>query len=474
MIFLMGSCKGLSLFMATINLHFCGTDCWPTEGMGLGVGGEPRIFAEESGYIPVKLYELSKNDNISFVMPGPGAPWADMYSQLWFPTSLGLTPGALDTVAGNSMGDIAGHAVACCLGIPSSGRMKDKPTKSDMAQRIIQGDQAIKDLKEWLGAELTSVSPGQCWWSATNIKSLSKRLESNKVIDPVEVVNIIGHSRGGVAAIMASHDIHDLFPKAKINIFAIDPVPGTGNLTYKQVNLSMGVTNYVGIYALDERSGGFNGIVPNYHNDKGGVTDPLRLGGEDNNKLPFDKMLGGGYYRCIYSPGRHATVAGMKTSDGTAGEKIELKMNYSEFVAVLVFRLAKSYFTSWGTKFPAPAYTPGSNMASSRSMLINLKDDHAKEYFKEMRKTTYNTGSGGGILYFAERGVTSSEGRDGSAWEYLEEVIGIANRGSGLRKGYRTLRYAKKMVVTNYYNPKARWEPLVEVESTDFNSIPPS
>ena len=33
---------------------------------------------------------------------------------------------------------------------------------------------------------------------------------------------------------------------------------------------------------------------------------------------------------------------------------------------------------------------------------------------------------------------------------------------------------AKKMVVTNYYNPKARWEPLVEVESTDFNSIPPS
>jgi hypothetical protein len=442
-----------------------------------GIGAPPRIFAEESGYIPVKLYELSKNDNISFVMPGPGAPWAEMHAELWFPTSLSLTPGALDTVAGNSMGDIAGHAVACCLGIPSSGRMKDKPTKSDMAQRINPFDQAITDLKDWLGAELTSVSPGQCWWSATNIKSLSKRLESNKVRDPVEVVNIIGHSRGGVAAIMASHDIHDLFPKAKINIFAIDPVPGTGNLTYKQVTLSKGVTNYVGIYALDERSGGFNGIVPNYHNDKGVLTKPLELGGAvQNNKRPFDDMLGGGYYRCIYSPGRHGTVAGMKTSDGTAEGKIELVMNYSEYVAVLVFRLAKSYFTSWGTKFPAPAYKPRGDM-SSGTMQLYLQGDHAKEYFKKMRKTTYNTGSGGGILYFEERGVTSSEGRDGRDWEYLEEVIGIANRG-GIGRGYRNSRYDKAGIVFNHQNPlfieHARWEPLVKVESSHFKSIPPS
>jgi hypothetical protein len=114
---------------------------------------------------------------------------------------------------------------------------------------------------------------------------------------------------------------------------------------------------------------------------------------------------------------------------------------------------------------------------SSGTMQLYLQGDHAKEYFKKMRKTTYNTGSGGGILYFEERGVTSSEGRDGRDWEYLEEVIGIANRG-GIGRGYRNSRYDKAGIVFNHQNPlfieHARWEPLVKVESSHFKSIPPS
>ena len=462
--------------MATINLHFCGTECWPTEGMGLGVGGDPRIFAEESGYIPVKLYELSKNDNISFVMPGPGAPWADMYSQLWFPTSLGLTPGSIDTVAGNSMGDIAGHAVACCLGIPSSGRLKDKPTKNDIAQTINMFDPAIRDLRWRLGAELTPMSgktfAGRCWWSATNIKSLSKRLEFYNVRDPVEVINIIGHSRGGVAAIMASHDIHDLFPNAKINIFAIDPVPGTGSLTRRMVTLSKGVKNYVGIYAIDERSGGFNGIVPRYHNSDQKEVDPLEFGGLANNRRPNDRLLGGGEYKLIYSPGRHATVAGNITIDGKDNPS-KVHPRYSEYVALLVFRLAKSYFISWGSKFAESSIS----RAPTQQIIRDLKTPHAQDHFKKMRESTYNTGSGGGLVYFKERGVTSSSGNNPKDWEYLEEVIGIAVR-VGFFGGYRSSKYQQTTTINNQHyeihRPNKRWESLTEIESTNFTSIPPS
>ena len=52
--------------MTTITLHFCGTDCWPSEGEIEKPGINPKFFCEESGYIPVRLYELCKNSYTSY------------------------------------------------------------------------------------------------------------------------------------------------------------------------------------------------------------------------------------------------------------------------------------------------------------------------------------------------------------------------------------------------------------------------
>ncbi|MDT6188007.1 hypothetical protein RRA99_00370, partial [Streptococcus pneumoniae] len=47
-----------------------------------------------------------------------------------------------------------------------------------------------------------------------------------------------------------------------VNIFAIDPVPGVGNVQQQRVSLTGNVKEYVGFYSRDERSKGFACVVP--------------------------------------------------------------------------------------------------------------------------------------------------------------------------------------------------------------------
>src|ERR1700754_485760 len=104
--------------MATFTVYFCGTDCWPDESLinRAGAGGsDPRIYGDVAGYIPVKLHARQTENRYQrkAVIPGPGAPWSALYSQLWVPCTI-KTPGDTfrDRLSGESMWDLAGHAVA--------------------------------------------------------------------------------------------------------------------------------------------------------------------------------------------------------------------------------------------------------------------------------------------------------------------------------------------------------------------------
>jgi hypothetical protein len=400
--------------MAVYTLHFCGTDCWPTEGEVEKPGIKIEYFNDESRYIPVRLYQKVKDKNFSFVIPGPGNPWGALYNNLLMPCSIN-DRAAIDMVKGNSMIDLAGHAVACCVGARSSGR-----NHSTEHQFLLPTQELCNNLNAKLGSNFTISKPttGHCWWSDYSLEHLFQHLNNDNTNRKVEKVNIIGHSRGGITAIMASHDIHRIFPKAEINIFAIDPVPGSGTLTTEMTTLSNGVKNYVGVYAIDERSVGFNAVVPRYREPGGNWIDPLKRVLHRNDPKENVPTHTDGIYRLIYAPGRHGTVSGLSTTDGQSLPNSRISGIIGN-VPALVSRLSEYYFKQWGSELDT--INDRFFGVTSKTMIDEIKEN--AELFRAMRNFYYL-----GALDFnhlKERGVTSSSARSPSDWEYLEDSIGL-------------------------------------------------
>lgn len=184
--------------------------------------------------------------------------------------------------------------------------------------------------------------------------------------------NFIGHSRGAVEAIMAAWFIYffgsDNVKNIPINIFAIDPVPGTGEWWNIFTQLPPNVENYVGVYAWDmcimPQDKPFQAVVPRPNGQMTGksneaniynawwtnpwkymannyyLTDPLEVG---NDPQPTNYEL----YACR---GRHSTVAGNYTSDSKYNPA---NVNDNVIpVPKLIYKMARGYLTKWGTVFP--------------------------------------------------------------------------------------------------------------------------
>ncbi len=111
-------------------------------------------------------------------------------------------------------------------------------------------------------------------------------------------VNLIGWSRGGISCHMLANAMAQdpVLRHIPVNIFAIDPVPGVGNVQSERVTLAENVKEYVGFYSRDERSKGFACVIPS-------VASGTRI--------------------CIYPmPGRHATLVGNASADGAGAGKV--------------------------------------------------------------------------------------------------------------------------------------------------------
>jgi hypothetical protein len=78
-----------------------------------------------------------------------------------------------------------------------------------------------------------------------------------------EVVNMAGWSRGGVTCHMMAHAIQDSWPEIKVNIFAVDPVPGGSHKIHSeaQLNIPSNVANYFGVLAKHDRKLFFKAAV---------------------------------------------------------------------------------------------------------------------------------------------------------------------------------------------------------------------
>ncbi len=191
------------------------------------------------------------------------------------------------------------------------------------------------------------------------------------------VINFIGHSRGGVEAIMAAWFLYAYgSPRVRrtpVNIFAIDPVPGSGNWYSSMTQLAPNVAHYVGVYAWDMCSRTldtpFQAVVPRPNKGMGaGPDDVDEPCAKMLRKLAWKKLADDSQrqdplkpsdhnppenYELFACRGRHGTVAGNATSNGDYDPNDVAEEVKS--VPKLVYRMARGYLSEWGVTFPEPS-----------------------------------------------------------------------------------------------------------------------
>jgi hypothetical protein len=138
----------------------------------------------------------------------------------------------------------------------------------------------------------------------------------------------------------------------KVNIFAVDPVPGLLNFQGEKVTLGSNVEEYVGFYARDERSKGFSCVIPTTH---------------ASTKVHLYPMAG-----------RHATLVGNAAADGSDGPKVLPEPGR------IVRHFAETCLTRWGV-------TLNKKLNLSTAEIAKFHDSFVKNdaQYVAMRKKSY-------------------------------------------------------------------------------------
>lgn len=260
-----------------------------------------------------------------------------------------------------------------------------KPTSSSHARQMARGD----GIKENIKHVLAVINGKRQWWPEGVQR---KQPLKNHKLKPITKVNFVGWSRGAAAAIDASNQIYALQQAARkkreklkgkadwslepvehikeINICAIDPVAGFSRTNGRNTKLSPLVKNYLGIYALDERSFGFSPIFPK--------KDPKA-------KTNMEYM---------FFPGNHRTVAGsdrLHNGDkvvgkvkNAAGEDVDIDLST---VGKVVRDASEKFLLRCGTRLDTERtynYTREQLLDFYETIKINLP------YYERMRDSAYS------------------------------------------------------------------------------------
>jgi hypothetical protein len=167
-------------------------------------------------------------------------------------------------------------------------------------------------------------------------------------------VNLVGWSRGGVSCHMLANAMAEdpMLRDIPVNIFAIDPVPGVGNIQAQRVTLAGNVREYVGFYSRDERSKGFACVIPS-------VESGTRM--------------------CIYPmPGRHATLVGNASADGAGDGKVLIEPG------LIVRHFAEVCLSRWGVELDKQLV-----LDDNQLMQHHLAMAAADEDYQAMRSQSY-------------------------------------------------------------------------------------
>ncbi len=167
------------------------------------------------------------------------------------------------------------------------------------------------------------------------------------------MLNMIGWSRGAVTCHIMAHDLKKAFPNIKVNIFAIDPVPGPGNFQTENVTVPSNVKNYVAIMMVDEGR----------HEMQ--AADVQRLPGAESTAT-FHRYNFRGVHCTGVEPG--ATQA-------------------DKSIFNIVAHMAQSFLKQWGTKFTADTYIKSDKEICE---LFAYVGNHASSFQRNTRVSPQN------------------------------------------------------------------------------------
>lgn len=417
----------------TLTLCFAGTNCWPDQGLKK----DQDEYNAVSGYIPAHLHQqLTEQKVPSFIIPGCGEPYNALHQTLkvqdWrkvlednSPSDIQGTfssapPPAifLDAEAGLSINYLAAHAIALIVGAPVQ-YLNNSISPADIGA---QQNSAGATVADTLGLNnnpdvLNSIASNpRLYWLEDDLAKLTAATK-------VDRVNLIGHSRGGVVAIAVVNLIALYLPHIEVNLIGLDPVPGTGNWPENMCTLPQSVlAHYLGVYAIDEVSNFFNGVVPAIGEANGTRWLPLTSAA-----LPAG--LDPSRYQLVFSRGRHATIPGSQMKDGGGYNKANISALVGS-VGELVHYLVLNRLRNWGTADRRPA--PDTSLIDRLKADIDNDGEQADGVFYSMRDYTYDKGLGsvfrwdGHSGYHKARGVSDVSGRNPMAWNYLEGCLPVS------------------------------------------------
>jgi len=307
----------------SFTICLAGTACTRDEGERSRDKSDHRIYCAQTGYIPVRIHlELS------------GALEAKEPSI---------------TVRGVGENDWA------------EPRDSSEPL---MLNGPLDVPQTLRDYtKKYSGGDQRSAPSTGTGWAAT---ALALHTANLAVASGASNINLIGHSRGAVEAIMAAWFIYAYGSREiTVNIFAIDPVPGTGDWYGILTQLAPNVRNYVGVYSWDmgiqPGDKPFMAVVPRPNLTMLGQADgkeAVKLGPTwdtlADNYQQADPLQAGAAlqaqgYELFACRGRHSTVAGNSTAN--SGYNPDDVSGAVAPVPMLVYKLARAYLTLWGDTF---------------------------------------------------------------------------------------------------------------------------
>lgn len=373
---------------------FSGTACTRDEGEVSRPGSDKNIYCPSTGYIPVRIHkEIS---------------------------------GSL-------------RAVTPSISVRGVGENDWAEPRNNSEPLVFNGPlNAEKSLlnyvKSYSGGNQYSVITQIDGWSAPALALHGANLAA---ASGAQKFNFIGHSRGAVECIMAAWFIYaygsDQLKKIPINIFAIDPVPGTGQWYSMLTQLPPNVVNYVGIYAWDmcvqPQDKPYMALVPRPNGLMTGKDNTVKLHQSllwwdrwkyiaDNAQLT-DPLVKGNLpqptgYQLYTIRGRHSTVSGNYTADADY-----VASNVSEFVATvpeLVYKMARGYLTQWGTVFPRASEVSEDVVPLRQGINTNHRD------FDLMGGGETRTSSVPGRPYV--RRISSIYGINPTNSYYMDNVVG--------------------------------------------------
>ncbi|WP_144311497.1 hypothetical protein [Desulfonatronospira thiodismutans] len=195
---------------------------------------------------------------------------------------------------------------------------------------------------------------GRVWgigWDDNVTKVMNIILQLTLERRPPEIVNLVGWSRGAVTCLrIANRIFDDLKYQVKINILAVDPVPGgTTEVTYDMKMIPPNVQYYLAIIALDDDRKNFQPIdrTEIICPEPGAVINLKKYrGGEDKHKIhnpPSNPPLPPSIHFLPF-PGNHSTVVG-------AFKKLSEVDPGSLAVSDMVRHISKNFLSYHGTVF---------------------------------------------------------------------------------------------------------------------------